>query len=425
MPREFRGLAVMACVAVLGACSEDLGSGAACPALCPEQSAAVRDTTLFPLLLDSGVVGFPPIGAELELLVAQRGDSLQALAVLRYDTLVTVFPKTSTDTTTKPVVGVDSASLLLQVSGRISKDSVTIEVYDVDTVAGNLDADAARPLFRPDRLLASRTFASDSVAGTLRITLPAAFVDSRITTKGRIRLGVKATSDSSVQVRFFSSNGGASPILTYRGRSARDTPSARDTAIFAVAVNSVSAAPGEASSADLADYSLISGSLEPAPPATFSVGGLPGSRAFLRFSLPSAIVDSTTVVRATLILTQAPYRGVAQSDTVLVISRFVVAAPFVEAGKAALLLADPRSVILPSLALVPADSGVRRFEIVNALRRWRFEDSTLTQRAIVLQSSGEGVLPQIVYFFSSEAPVHSLRPQLRLSYVPRSSSGLP
>src|SRR5687768_10987997 len=77
----------------LGACREKLDGGAACPALCPEQGLEVRDTTLFPfefpspVAIDSTIFGFPPLGTELQLLLANRGDSLRTAAIARFDTL--------------------------------------------------------------------------------------------------------------------------------------------------------------------------------------------------------------------------------------------------------------------------------------------------------------------------------------------------
>src|SRR6185312_15523537 len=52
-------------------------------------------------------------------------------------------------------------------------------------------------------------------------------------------------------------------------------------------------------------------------------------RAFLRFDLPSHIADSTTIVRASLLLTQAPNRRVDVHDSVFVYPLAILAAPTV------------------------------------------------------------------------------------------------
>ena len=46
---------------VVAACTENLEGGAACPALCPEQSEQFRDTTIDAVALDSSVGGFPAL----------------------------------------------------------------------------------------------------------------------------------------------------------------------------------------------------------------------------------------------------------------------------------------------------------------------------------------------------------------------------
>jgi hypothetical protein len=61
--------------------------------------------------------------------------------------------------------------------------------------------------------------------------------------------------------------------------------------------------------------------------------------------------------------------------------------------------------------------------LVNAVRAWRFLPSG-TQRAIVLRAAAEGNQTGEVRFFSSEAAA-AQRPRLRLTYIPRTSFGLP
>jgi hypothetical protein len=75
----------------LGACSEDLGAGAACPALCPNEPLATRDTVFDPVVLDTTLTGYPGIGREGVLPLIARGDTLDTRVVLRFDTLPASF----------------------------------------------------------------------------------------------------------------------------------------------------------------------------------------------------------------------------------------------------------------------------------------------------------------------------------------------
>src|SRR3954471_3057788 len=75
----------------IGACTEKLESGTACPLLCPQQAATLKDTTLEAIIFDTTVSGLPPIGAERYLMLASHGDTLDTRAIVRFDTLPQTF----------------------------------------------------------------------------------------------------------------------------------------------------------------------------------------------------------------------------------------------------------------------------------------------------------------------------------------------
>jgi hypothetical protein len=155
------------------------------------------------------------------------------------------------------------------------------------------------------------------------------------------------------------------------------------------------------------------------------VGGVPSRRAFLRFDIPSRIIDSSTVLRATLLLTQRPNRTIDVKDSVLVVPHLVVAGDEVTDVTRAAVLLSPFA--LDSLVIAPGDSGLREIEIVAALRTWAASGTgTLKpQRAVVLRSSREAFSPFEALFFSRDATDASVRPRLRVSYALRTSFGIP
>ena len=288
----------------------------------------------------------------------------------------------------------------------------------MDSTGAEIDPTAEQALFRPDRLVATRTFPTDSLTGTLRIPLPTDAVLQRVLSRRRVRFGLLARSDSSVQLALHNTTSrspATPPTLRYTARA--------DTVTTAISVQPVPTASGEPgpSAPDLADYLQVLAGSSGAPPGTLAVGGLPASRAYLRFSLPAGLIESTTVVRATLLLTQTPNRALGSGDSTRVLPKPVLASPRVPPAKAALLLGTE----LTSLGVVPQDSGLRAVDVVNVVRQWRTSDTTRAQRALVLHLGDEGATPQAVYFFSSAAPVDSLRPRLRLSFIPRAGFGLP
>src|SRR5207237_10767664 len=104
------------------------------------------------------------------------------------------------------------------------------------------------------------------------------------------------------------------PIVSANGRTTygRTAPTlvfrpAADTNVSLNILTPRSVTPAEAVvAADLADYLIVVKAPPDPPPNVIRVGGLPGRRVYFRFNIPSRILDSSNVVRATLQLTQRP-----------------------------------------------------------------------------------------------------------------------
>jgi hypothetical protein len=429
-------LALILCGTVLAAgCQEKLSGGAACPALCPEQSLSFKDTVLDAVIdTDVAVTGFPVLGTEPSLLAASAvigTDTLRSVGVVHFDALQSTFPPTATDSSRRPFVTVDSASLNVELAPFpegldtvfVRGDSVTIRLYNVDTTGSIFDTDAIAPLIRADRLIpgAVRTVARDSIAGTLQIPLPDTLIQRAVLGGEPLAFGIAAGSPdgSSVQVRVISREGGTSTTLKYVGRDGSSRTS--------VTVAENASVQGGVDVPQLADYTVVLRGTMPPDPTMLAVGGLPASRSYIRFDLPASIVESTTVVRASLLLVQRPDTRFLSGDSVTVVPRLVRArASITEPAKASALAAPDGFVDLQPLTILPQGSGPQVVELVPAIRFWKAATSIDLQRAIVLQISNEGIDPRQVLFYSTNAAVpDSLRPRLRLSYIPRASFGLP
>jgi len=437
------GLALLA----LGACQEDLAGGAACPTLCPGQQLEVHDTVLVAdQVFDSTVLvtGMPPLGTETNLLVARykdaQGNSIVSGAVLRFDSLQRNFPRADTTAPFVPVVSVTSASLQFTSTPDTSmiRDSLRFEVIDVDANVPDLDTATIHQLFLSRPAIGTLNVKKDSVASLHVVPLDTTFVRQHVTTGTRIRLGVRlfsyghdATGNAQVgitPITTTSSITGAQtgPSLQYEGRAAAP---ATDSLTF---VNfSASKSSGGPEFKYLANYQLVLDGSPPPPSGVTPVGGLPSTRLYLRFTLPSALIDSsTTIVRATLLLHQEGDPTFVRTDSISLTPSVVVASPIVtDVSKAAILLADPTTVPLLSVRMNPNETRVDTLVLVsktaNLVTLWRAEGPTRMQRAIVLQSSGEGRDARRFLLYTNGAPVDSLRPRLHLTYIPRSGFGLP
>lgn len=413
-------IAATALVVGVAACDETLEGGIACPTLCPSPIAQVLDTTILAVEFDTTVSGFPPLGSEQELLLASRGDTLDARAIIRFDSIPTTyrFPTTGVDSN---ITAPDSAMIYLKVADADTLGPpITIELYDVDLKSATEDTVTSELVaaFDPSRLIGSRTFAAESL---LKDTLKISFDPAKIMEKiqgdeayRRLRLGVKISAPTSAQITIYAQNGGAPPILYFRP--------APDSGVFPVVLGVYSKTPLlPFVASDLADFQLIAKGPAPEPANVLRVGGLPGRRVYLRFNIPSAILDSSEIIRARLLMTQRPNPSAPDALDTAGVQPFAVAAGSVITDFSRLLffLQFPQDTV----GVVPADSQVVPFEIIDLVRSWRGTTAAKTPRAIALRATREGASGWLADFWSSEA-AESLRPRLRIYYVPRKPQGI-
>ena len=421
MRNRVLGMALLATVvSTIVACKEDLAGTAGCPALCPEQNVVSKDTTLDSFVdVDTTITGYPVIGTEAVLLVASRGDSLDARAVMRFDTLTQRFTRGGADSA---IYAVDSSQVMvrLDTTGTKATQPVTVELYDVDTTVVDTATSVGLQLFRPDRLIGGKTFAVNELKDTLFIPLQNDKVLAKLLSDGprRLRIGFRVTSAASAQIRMVAREGGFTSMVSY-------DPSP-DTAVHSLSNGQSSLTPTDNPTlrSDLTDYQLVARSQGVGGGNLLGVGGLPAQRLFIRFNVPGRLVDSTTVVRATLLLTQIPTSSVDAGDSLVLYPQVVRAAvDLKDVGRSAGII-NPPGLEIDSLKLKPSDSGVRSIEIVGAFRSWQALGPTTLQRAIVLRSSAEGASAPALLFYSSEA-APALRPRLRLTYVNKVEFGVP
>ncbi|MFI5229061.1 MAG: hypothetical protein ACHQWU_08330 [Gemmatimonadales bacterium] len=414
-------LAAIAAV-TLFACTEQLDAGKSCPLLCPEQAISLKDTTIDAVVVDTTIVGLPPIGGERFLMLSSHGDTLETRTIVRFDTIPATFTKAGGDSS---ITEVDSAFIVVPRafadSLRRPKGPITIEAYDVDTSEADTVSSVLASLFRPDRFLGSRTYAPESLHDSVSVPISTDTVLNRVNSGARFRIGLRLVTSQGqgFDLRLGTTESGTPAELRI--------VASLDTSATAVLVAPVSNSPPQQLflSAPLADYTIVVRGATPAPPGLIAVGGVPSRRTFLRFDLPSHIVDSTTIVRASLLLTQSPNRRVDANDTVVVYPLAILASPRVTNIASQLQFeAAPGFLGLDSLILAPGDSGPRAFEIAGLARTWRGQPLTVSPRTLGLSSAAEGEFPAEIDFFSTSA-APSLRPRLRITYVPQTNFGLP
>ena len=413
MPRM---LAIAALFVSILSCSENLDSSGVCPVLCPQIGGEVQNITIDAVVVDTTVPALSGLGTEPGLLLASRGDTLDTRVVVRFDSLPTTFIPAGG--TSQPITSVDSAYIQLKLDTLSIKGAgpVTIEAYDVDTTANDTSTAAVLALFRPDRFISSQTFTRVQLTDSLKYYISNATVLAKIQDSTRLRIGLRATGATSSQMRFISTEGGFAPVMLFRA-----TP---DTTTKPLTVTLFSKTPvGESLlAANLKDYTVIAKGPPPAAPSVLAVGGLPARRIYILFNIPSSIIDSSTVVRATLLLNQLPNTAIDPTDTVLVLPQVVLAGKAVtDPAKAAQIIG---SITVDTLKLQPGNSGPTNVELARAFTLWHRQQPDTLPRAIVLKSVTEGNSPLELRFSSSE-DVIALRPRLRISYTKTVPLGLP
>jgi hypothetical protein len=321
------------------------------------------------------------------------------------------------DTTTFEITTADSVILRLIVDTVGSKlpGPVTLDLYDVNSTAPDSAVAAIAALFTPGRLITSNTFEKTALKDTIKVTIPGqAILDRK---GGRMRLGIRARSTGSVQLRLFSQEGAGTPSQL----SFRVSP---DTTIAKVVLFPYSKTPADQPilANSLNDYTLLVKGTPPGPPSSLNIGGLPASRVYMRFNVPAFLIDSVDVVRATLLLTQIPNTALDPTDTVSIIPNVGLATVAVtDVAKASQITAV---VNTDTLRVVPGGTGLHTLEVATVISLWRLQKVAETPRAIVLLSTGEGQSPLDARFYSIEASPDR-RPRLRISYSVRKSTGLP
>jgi hypothetical protein len=400
---------LVASIAALGACEENLDEGKSCPLLCPQTAVNLQQTIIDGVVIDSTIGGYPPIGTSATLLLAAYPDTLDTRVIVRFDTLPQTFqsPKSSSDSTTTHV---DSASfrILLDTTSVAElpgppRRPFTIELYDVDTPASDTVAADLLPLFNSSRLLGSRTFQLDSLTDTLRIPVTSDSVLDRVLNGTHLRVGLRLVSDSAMSLRLQST---AATSLAF-------WPS-KDTSVVVAPVSNTPTDSTQATlRANLAEYVIVAKG-PPNPPAdALAVGGYPAHRTYVQFNIPPALFDSATIVRASLLLTQRPDRASPRSGDSVTVYPVAITAGAVLTDISRLLELAPFPSPLPadSIRLVPADSGLRRVELVQLVRIWRAATGIPNQHAIALRIGPESAIGAQTLFFSTEAG-GTLRPRL-------------
>ena len=402
---------------ILTACSEKLTAPGSCPDFCSTSLLTLTDTVLPGAISQDSSFGRPigyvnpPSAAVLPAVSLPGRESRPILRTNPIALRIVV----GTDTTTSPVIGVDSLRLTLTISRRdTAAHNLTLSLYalpltiDSSTAFHDLDGPfAAAPIRRlnVDSLLAKGRkdpVTRDSAIVddvnhriTLWIGLDSAQVPLVPADSGKVAFGIRVSADSRASAALLSSESGLTTVFGPQVSWFLKV----DSLGLSVAHRTRAAAP----SFDSFVYdppALPIGSL-------LVVGGVPAARTILRIDLPPLIRDSSRVIRATL-----EFVAAAQLEGTPADSFAVVASPVVAdfGAKSPLNAAHTDTTWIP---IAPIDTV--RIEVTRVLALWATD--SLQPTTLVLRAIPEGgEFPGLRLHGTVDS---AQRPKLHITYSPR------
>jgi hypothetical protein len=395
----WRSAAVVALAAIAG-CREQLTTPGRCP-ICPSSNVQLADTLLTTAdVADTSVRGYVLV-REASYLLTSNLDSLQSIALIRFSRRDTVWYPSTRDTA---YLGKqDSVRLSVQIVQRdTSIKQLRLLIY---RLPARFDTAATYASIQPS-FVAANLVDTIAILDTVRsgsytfriadsLAIPAA--DS-----GQVSFGIVLAAAGKTALALGSGNLGTSaPSLSYHvhARAPLDTISKTITVQPFVALFVMSPPPGQPS------------------PGVLAIGGIPTARATLRLSLPKVVVDSSAVVRATLLLTTVSAAGGFARDSFYVIAQPVVR----DFGVKSVLWPD--SAVSGKVLIHEGQAGPVGLDMAPILRFWGTTVGDSTPRLIVLRVYPEGSILGSVAFAGRAAG--GAGPQLRVTYVKPYAFGLP
>jgi hypothetical protein len=390
-----RYAAMLLAALALAGCQEKLTAPADCPALCPGGQPQVFDEVFTATPgADSSYSGYIQPHQARSLLVSNGLEGFEERALARF---LTRADSVSVRDTLRAYT-IDSVALSFTVTARDTNvNGLELLIY---RIAPGFDssstfADVA-PAFVPESLIAAVPVPDTlNTGGVVRTVFQGADL-SRVqispADSGRLAVGIRLSAPVLTGVRLGALAGGSGPLFTtYATLDVPDTGTAKlRTIALSTAFNTY---VGEAP--QVSDTTLL------------AVGGAPSSRSLLRFSLPPRILDSATIVRATLELTPtAPIVGL-PTDVAQLEARSVLA----DVGGKSPVNTQPLRVPVDTLEL---GSTMVSIEAVRLIELWLGSNRP---SALVLSLTPEGASFTKPVFHSTRAADPALRPRLRLSYL--------
>ncbi|HEY8197876.1 MAG TPA: hypothetical protein VIG04_12915 [Gemmatimonadales bacterium] len=385
---------------IIAGCQEKLTAPADCPALCPGGQPEVLEE-IFPATTgaDSSYVGYVQPYQAPAMLVSNGLEGFEVRGLVRF------LARASTVTVrdTARTYTIDSVALSFTVLARdTNQTGLQLLIY---RLSPSFDSSATfasvAPAFVPESLIATIPVPDTLNTGVVRAVFDAADlhrVEIPPSDSGRLAVGIRIATPTATGVRVGALGGGSGPIFTtYATLDVPDTGTAklRTIPLGGALTTYVEEIP------PVVDSTLL------------AVGGSTSARAMLRFDLPSRILDSASLIRATLELTPvAPITGL-PTDPAILLSRAVLADVGAKSPVSATV--GLRGLFPPPADTLEIGTTTVSLEAVRLVELWL--GRTTRPSALMLSLTPEAASFTRPVFYSTRAADPAFRPRLRISYL--------
>ena len=388
-------------VVMATACSEDkVTAPGACPEFCGVVSVQAVDTLLGTSInRDSSYAGYVPAHLASQIMVAGPGSARESRAVLRFLQFSDTVLLNAGDTARRAVVATDSFTVLLVVNRTTAGLTTGLQfgLYRLpSTVDSTTTFDDLAPFFHDSTFIREAHVPVAEESDSVTIQLPASAFPGFATGDLNATVGVTLRSSTPAFAELGTADQFRGAVLSRY-----------------VQVDSVTGTRAKrvSSLGTLLDTYVFE-PIPPAPANVLTVGGAPSARSFIRLNVPSRIVDSANIVRATLVLIPEIPVISAPGDTLVLLAHSLAS----DIGpKSPVRPAVSDSAGLTGARLVNGTGDTIRVDITDVMRSWR--QDTITPRTLVLRIDREGgSFGQLRFWSTADA---TRRPVIDLTYVPQ------
>jgi hypothetical protein len=386
----------------IAACSGDVVTA---PNSCPPYCAGVTIRSIDTLLVgavsrDSTYRGYEDAPNARQLQLAGPGGFSESRAIMKFPRFSDRIQRIPGDTTTGEVIQTDSFRLELFVPER-SPDDVQIAIYRIPLTIDSTSTFAQlSPWFEDSTRLAQLTVAPDT-QGLVKVVFPASSLPTFADDSNQVAIGVAVAAPGTGSASLGSNEGTSGGFLARYAQ-----------------VDSVAGVPVTRQDGRIPEFDTFVFQPLAAPAAgALVVGGVPAARSFIGLNVPRFIVDSSTVVRATLLVIPSEPVPAASGDTLRIMAHALAA----DVGPKSPVGVTPADTSSLAGAFVAAGvSDTIRIDVTEVLRFWR---GTTLPHVLVLRAVPEGGALGELRFWSSADPTR--QPVLDITYVPRVGYGAP